>query len=401
VRVSVALVLILLAVPLVARGQEAPPRVEVGPEVSQFQVPYWPTDVGGGAHVTVALTPLIAIETRVRAFTKEPFPSAERGGRTVQLFSGARATFLSPGRLTIYGLLLPGLIHYSSVVTRVGRDAFAVGPTTHVALDMGLGASFRLHDRWSAFADLSGPLYGVRGSDRLSDFPPAAALGLRDVIDPASVQSTNQLTAGVSYRAGRLGRSIEPTHRGTWMAGGNVGVAAYAPVLASAADVIKATRVGGFTSFPLTAWMDGDVGAEVYLHTDNSHSAYEGGRISQGVAGVKVGRRSGRLGYFGKIRAGVQSYSGGLISGADFSQPPPYRRPVYGRRYRPILDVGTVIETTLASRLVWRVDVSDIVTFYPNKTVLTGDMPVAQGPLPASDTVAVTTGIAWRFGRQP
>jgi hypothetical protein len=150
----------------------------------------------------------------------------------------------------------------------------------------------RLHNRWSAFADLSGPLYGVRGSDHLSDFPPAAAVGIREVIDPASVQSTNQFTAGVSYRAGKLARSIEPTHRGAWMAGGNVGVAAYAPGFASAADVIKATRVGGFMSFPLTTWMDGDVGAEVYLHTDNSHSAYEGGRISQGVAGVKVGRRT-------------------------------------------------------------------------------------------------------------
>src|SRR5204862_5004720 len=133
--------------------------------------------------------------------------------------------------------------------------------------------------------------------------------------------------AGVSYRAGRLTRPIEPTHRGTWLAGGDVGVAAYAPLIATSAAVIRAPRIGGFLSFPITTWMDGDVGANVYLHTDNSHSTYEGGRISQAVAGVKAGRRAGRLGYFGRIRAGVQSYSQGLVKSADFDQPPPFPRP--------------------------------------------------------------------------
>jgi len=36
----------------------------------------------------------------------------------------------------------------------------------------------------------------------------------------------------------------------------------YAPVIATAANVIKARRVGGLTPFPLTTWMDGDVGAD-------------------------------------------------------------------------------------------------------------------------------------------
>jgi hypothetical protein len=218
---------------------------------------------------------------------------------------------------------------------------------------------------------------------------------------PASVQNTSQFTAAVSYRAGGLARPIEPTHRGAWMVGGDVGVAAYAPVLASAADVIKAGRVGGFTSFPLTTWMDGDIGADLYLHTDHGHSAYEGGRISQAVAGVKVGRRDGRLGFFGKMRAGVQSYSQGLIAVADYQQPPPYRPTVDGRRYRPIVDTGAVIETTVSRRVVWRVDISDIITFYPAKSITFGDTSATQPAYPASDTVMVTTGVAWRFGGQP
>jgi hypothetical protein len=61
----------------------------------------------------------------------------------------------------------------------------------------------------------------------------------------------------------------------------------------------------------LSAWMDGGVAADVYLHTDRSHSVYEGGRISQAMAGIKVGRRERRAGHFGKLRTGVQSYSEG------------------------------------------------------------------------------------------
>ncbi len=107
VRVRVALVVALLAVAAGAPAQDATPRVEAGPDFSLFQVQRWPNDAGGGAHVTVALTPLIAIETRIRAFGNEPLPSLERGGKTIQVFGGARATFVSHGRVTIYGLLMP------------------------------------------------------------------------------------------------------------------------------------------------------------------------------------------------------------------------------------------------------------------------------------------------------
>jgi hypothetical protein len=128
---------------------------------------------------------------------------------------------------------------------------------------------------------------------------------------------------------------------------------------------------------------------------------YDGGGISEALAGVKVGRREEPIGFFGKIRPGVQSYSQGLIQAPDVDQPPPYPHPVFGRRYRPILDVGAVIETNLSRRWVWRIDVSDTITFYRAKSVTIGDTLVTDGPYPASDTVMVTTGVAWRFGRQP
>jgi len=395
-----ALVLLGLMAAGNVRAQEpAPPRIEAGADVSSFQVPYWPRDAGAGAHVTIAITPLIAIETRVRLFGPSDFsiPAVERGGRTFEFFSGARATFLSRGRFTAYGLLTPGLIHFSEVVTSLDRDTITIGSATRFAIDMGGGVSIRVHDRWSVHADWTGPLYGVDGFSELSTFPPAAERGIRLVTVPATIQATAQFSAGVSYRAGSIAAPIEPQRRGAWLVGGDFGAAAYAPVVPVSADVTRAARVGGFTSFPLTSWMDADIAADVYLRTDKGHASNEGGRISHALAGVKLGRRTRRVGYFGKIRVGVQSHSQGLLASADFDEPPPYPRPVFGRRYRPAIDVGTVIETPLWRRLVWRVDVSDIIAFYPEKVVMVGTHGVTNPAMPASDQILITSGLAWRF----
>lgn len=139
--------------------------------------------------------------------------------------------------------------------------------------------------------------------------------------------------------------------------------------------------------------MDADGGFDVLLRTDRGHSSNEGGRISQALGGVKLGRRVGRLGYFAKIRAGVQSHSEGLRVARAPGQPP-----VYGRIYRPALDIGTVIETTLGRRFVWRVDAGDVMSFYPARTIMIEGKPVKDYAMPATDSLTVSTGVAWRFG---
>jgi hypothetical protein len=375
-----------------AQAQDGVPRIEAGPEVSFFQVKYWPTDTGAGGDLAVALAPRFAIEARVRLFPADTLPALARGGRTFEVFAGVRATFVSRGRYTLYGLLMPGVIHFSDAVTEVDRTSFRTGGLTHFAVDMGVGTGVRLPGRWSAHVDWTGPLYGVRGFSHLSEFPPAAERGIQDVTDDPTIQASFQLNAGVSYRVGSIHSRNETAPRGGWAVGGHIGSVAYAPYVPTTANVLTAARVGGFTSYPLTRWMDADAGFDVFLRTDRGHSTSEGGRISQGFTGVKLGRRGGRLGYFGKIRPGVQSHSQGLLA------LPSLGHPEYGRIYRPALDIGTVIETTIGRRFVWRIDAGDVMSFYPRRTIPIDGQAVKDYPRPVTDTITIASGIAWRFG---
>ena len=380
-RYACAVLLCFVTALRVEAQEQVVPRVEVGPDISFFQIPYAETKTGGGGHVSVALTPWVAVETRVRLFAENSRPQLDDGGKTLQIFAGPRATFVSRGRWTLYGVLLPGVVHFTSAITDVvGRDAIRVGGATHFAIDFGADVGVRLSRRWDAHVEWTGPLYSVKGFADPPEPPPGTGAFLQIVVPP-QVESTFHVSAGVSYRAGSLRGAIEPPARGAWLVGGDIGSATYAPFVTIATHVTNAGRVGAFTSIPLTRWMDADAGGNVYLRFDRGYATIEGGRIAQILAGVKVGRRVGRVGYFGKLRGGTQTHSRAMPAGSTFAHP------VFERAWRPALEYGAVIETTIHPRLTWRFDAGDVMTFFPSDY-----------DEPAGHTIAITTGLAWRFG---
>jgi hypothetical protein len=375
-------VLTLLALMSARAGaqEQTVPRIEAGPDVAGFQIPFSTIKSGGGGHVAIAITPWLSVETRVRLFGENSPPLLNDGGKTLQVFAGARAAFLSRGRWTLYGVLLPGIVHFTNAVTDVCGATVTTGGSSHFALDMGAGVGVRLSRRWDAHVEWTGPLYTVRGLKDPPDPPPGTAGAFLQVVVPPRVESTAQISAGVSYRAGSLHGTTASPRRGSWLAGGEIGSATYAPFVTISTDVTHATRVGGFTSIPITAWMDADAGANVYLRYDRGYATIEGGRIAQALGGVKLGRRAGRIGYFAKIRVGTQTHSDALPEGKAF-RPENFRR-----TWRPALEIGTVIETTIHRRLVWRFDAAAVAVFYPSAY-----------REPAGQTIALTSGLAWRF----
>lgn len=96
---------------------------------------------------------------------------------------------------------------------------------------------------------------------------------------------------------------------------------------------------------------------------------FTGGRVIQGLFGVKAGIRRGRFGLFGKARPGFQS-SGRAVRAAfpNGNGPDPSNR--FGleffRATQLTADVGGVVEYYPSRRTILRVDVGDTITRYPD-----------------------------------
>ena len=373
-------VLFSIALAATTGAQDNPARVEAGGEVSLLGLKGSSAVGGAGARVAIPLTPRVAIETRATLFPKKLPPGfLTQGGSTAELQVGARAAFFARRRFSIYGVLLPGLIHFSETVTFIQDSTVRTGGATHFALDMGIGTAFRLAPRWVGHAEWTGPVYAVRGTE-LGRSEPSPSGAVLVALLPASVQSTSQLSAGVAYQFGTLkdtGAPAESTHP-RWTIGPQFGHTTYAGDSGDV-DLARSATVGAFGSARIVKWLDADGAFTALLRREVVHSPAGGGRVLQAFGGVKLGVRRAGVGYFAKIRAGVQSHDAAVTSlfttGAA---------PVIGRATTNGLDVGAVIESYLARGLLLRIDAGDIVTFTQ---------------VESRDSINVAIGIGWRLGR--
>ncbi len=308
----------LLVSALPAHAQDPAVPVEIGAHAASLAFKGVKSVSGAGVRVAIPLAPRAAIDARIALFPERRPPSfLVQGGKAIELQAGVRGAFVARRRFSVYGVLLPTLLHFTDVITAIGEDKLVTGSRTQVALDMGTGVDVRVAPHWTAYAEWTGPFYAIRGAE-IGHSEPSPSGAVLVVEIPASVRSTAQFTAGVSYRAGR------------------------AP-----------------------------------FRKESVHSPETGGRVVRALGGAKIGTRSGRLGYFGKIRAGVDSHDSAVKSAFT-----PGQRVVLGRATSRILDFGAVIETYPAKRLVLRLDASDITTFSPFEN---------------RDSINVAIGFGWRF----
>ena len=96
----------------------------------------------------------------------------------------------------------------------------------------------------------------------------------------------------------------------------------------------------------------------------------EEGQIAEGLFGVKVGKRFGKWGVFGKARPGLMNFSRGnfeivAISGTGLNA----FRIDFHHRTNLVFDLGGVVEFYPSKKLVLRVDVGDTIIRYPQRTV--------------------------------
>jgi hypothetical protein len=136
-------------------------------------------------------------------------------------------------------------------------------------------------------------------------------------------------------------------------------------------DVFPRTErgIGARISYNLTSYFA--VEGEIDFFPRNYRkviSNFTGGRITQGLFGVKAGMRKNRFGVFGKFRPGLQSSGHAEIAHFPSGNGPDRQNP-FGfeskRATQLALDVGGVLEVYPSRRTIVRFDLGDTIVRYP------------------------------------
>jgi hypothetical protein len=135
-------------------------------------------------------------------------------------------------------------------------------------------------------------------------------------------------------------------------------------------SLLRVDRVSGKATEPgvggrLTYNVTDSVGVETELNffpKKDGATNQEGGRITEGLFGVRIGKRSEKVGVFGKARPGFVSF-GRAILNRDARVTNAFNFQ-YGRLTHFAFDLGGVVELYPSRRTVVRFDIGDTIIRY-------------------------------------
>jgi hypothetical protein len=378
-----------------SHAQDIYTRFEVGAQFSTVQE----APPGGGSYAYPGfggrfdwnLNRRLAIESQVDFFPGHADSLLYRqGGQTLEAVVGIRAKVIQTRRFSVFGLVRPGVIHFSDVLyyngdpnTLYGRKA-----VNYFALNLGGGFEYYMTHRWAFRADIEGNPFRVPNATFASAGNSALVLG--------RIGDTTRLSFGLSYRPGEwIENEPERKVSGRWEIG-----PAYSTMIIAREGANEGVRtdpgVGGYVSYKLYGvfYLDGDL--LYYPRSTNSSGAHDGGEILQGLFGVKGGIRRNHFGFFGKVRPGFNSYSKAL-SGLTINQSTGAFQYSYDRATSFALDLGGIIEFYPAERSTLRLEVGDTHLFFGTRNINDNGTIV---PVPGGDlrhSIQMSVGYGWRF----
>jgi hypothetical protein len=328
----------------------------------------------------------VAIEVRIAWFPRlegERFQT--QGGQTAELGAGVRADLLQIGRLTGSFTMLPGLVRFSATRTSILASR-GVTSATYPTLQLVGSLTFDLSSRVFLVADAGFRFQPFQGSDA------------GNFLMPAGVNSAWRVDWGGGYRFGApvADTSATTPQRTGW----TLGAALNYSVVASPyglATLEQSAGIGGFVSRRLTNWMDVEAGVQFFPRAEVT-TAFDGGRLIQAAVSLKVGVRGRHIGVFARGGPEFSSYSQVMRSADDTG--PGYPIFTFSRGTYPTLDWGGVIEYYPSPRVVVRVDLSSVHTFYRSVVFITDGVaiPLGSSDFPAvADSVHVIFRMGWRF----
>lgn len=381
--------------------EESVPKFEVGGQYSKLRFENSDPSPIAAAFVTYNFTKHLSVEAEAYFYPFKIGQDYLTGGRPFQLQAGLKAGKRFR-RFALYAKARPGFITFGETVTPKlgqsftafdGRQFFLVDfvteRKTHFSLDLGGVVEYHASRRVFARFDAGDTLirYG-RHKEIVFDFVPDPTFEA-----PARTHLYPQFSVGVGVRLGPLGgekdgASSAATKGGArrsratrFEVGAQFTSLSFSPIRQLFGDVIIGPE-------PLTTTQLGFGGRLTYNLTGNFAVEAEtnflprrlflasgaSGRVTQGLFGVKAGKRFGSFGLFAKARPGFVSFGSSLKQVG--TQPFTFDGRQFfagvfedGRRTFFATDVGGVVELYASRHWLLRFDAGDTVIRYGRRSV--------------------------------
>lgn len=421
--------LILSTQPAIAQSTES--KIELGPQFTSLtlfdEFGGDVTEPGFGGRITYNVNRKIAFEAEGNFFPNKNIFSGLGEGRAVQVqfgvkvgkrfskfgvFGKARPGFLSVGEvfinepgatLNFFGSILPN--------ARIGRR-------THFTTDVGGVLEFYPTHRTVVRFDAGDTIvrYGSHFEYDPINFPEL-------VRRPGKVRHNLQISAGVAFRLGDFpedkdstSTSQPDTETPRYEVGVHFTSLSLNPPRPICGDVcffpddlgpVTEPGLGGRFTFNVTDNIGLEAEGNFFTRQHGSFFSVPSGHIFQGQFGVKVGKRFGSFGIFGKARPGFVGFTQALqlVSSRIETLPAFDNRQVEVGEFRIgttkyfSTDLGGVVEFYISRRVITRMDLGDTIIRYGEFAVPGFSLSnlIVRRPPETKHNFQFTGGIGFRF----
>lgn len=312
-----------------------------------------------------------------------------QGGQTLQAVFGLRAKVIQTKRLSVFGLIRPGLLHFNDVFTYNvnSHTTYQSKAPTYFELNLGGGLEYYLSPRWVLRADISGNPYRVTNEHYTNSTGSGLAVG--------KIADTTRLSFAVAYRPGES-RENEREES----VSGRLDLGPLCSTLISVREgalngVGTDLGLGGYLSYRIWGVFYFDSDLLFFPQSRSIGGVHDGGEIFQGLFGVKGGIRRNHVGFFGKIRPGFNSYSQAVTS---VTGPTGNTQTfTYGRSTNLALDLGGIVEIYPSERSTLRLEAGDTHIFYGTRTGNVNGVPTNYPGGGLKHSIEFIVGYGWRF----
>jgi hypothetical protein len=264
-----------------------------------------------------------------------------------------------------------------------------VGPRTHLALNLGFGLEFRPTAQFIPRIDFLHSMYVIPGATLSGSQGGNGVTGRSTRL--ARVVDTYQVSLGAQYRIrGTATKGLTKRRRQTLSLGPLLNYSAGANSAGLVAS--HSTGIGVYLSYPIVEFVSADASVTTFLQKLTPRTPWDGGRMTQVLAGAKIGVRRERVGAFLKVRAGVNSHSE-AFQGRDSAAGTIY----LGRSNVPVIDLGGIVEVDMGARMLIRMEAGSLISVYGSRTVLVNGTQLPQGGQRSKQSVQMSLATGWRF----